>query len=195
MFGLAWSPRLLPQPTLIYWFPYWAFVAKHKGKGKRKFSLRKVRVRAAVAVGALAASTLISDVFSAAADGQYRAVSLDGQWSLEGNTAGNGPLICGVHFSDYTDAEAEEAIEAVTSISLGDKVAQERANRLVREICQFAGNDTDEVPNDGQSIKTKLNWAIPIGDSLRIFAYNEGNSQRDTGGVVTFNGIMWVKDY
>ncbi len=129
--------------------------------------------------------------FTGAADGTYRAVSAKLAWSLQNLAAGDGPLIVGYAHSDYTVTEIKEAIEAVLAISVGDLIAQEQANRLVRVV----GSLTDEAPqlNDGMPISTKLNWLIPIGKNVEIFAYNDGITMT-TGAVVNATGSLWVKD-
>ncbi len=101
----------------------------------------------------------------------------------------------GYAFGDYTVTEIKEALESTSSISIGNKVENERSRRWVRKIGTFAGLDTDEVLNDGKPIKTRLNWAIPIGTSVNMFCYNDSASQRSTGAFVKFNGTLFVKDY
>ncbi len=162
---------------------------------RRRFNLRLVRVNPFITVGALTSVTAVVGAQTGNADGQYRAVSCDQIWALRGNTAGNGPLTVGYAHSDFSVTEIKEAIEAAASISLGDQVAQERSNRKVRIIGTFTGEGTDEVLNDGKPIKTRLNWAIPIGKAVNIFAYSEDGTTRDTGGVIDATGKMWVKDY
>jgi len=100
----------------------------------------------------------------------------------------------GYAFSDYTVAEVKECLESQASIAPGGKIENERANRLVRIVGAFPGAAADEVLNDGKPIKTRLNWSIPIGDSVDIFAYNEGGSTLTTGGLIEADGDLWVKD-
>jgi len=133
----------------------------------------------------------LSTGLTAAADAEYRAISAIGSWDLVGLTAGDGPIVVGFAHSDYTDVEIEEAIEALTAISLGDKIAQEKANRLVRVVGVLSEGDT--ALNNGMPVKTRLNWAIPIGKFVDLFIYNDG-VQLTTGAAVNFNGDLWVKD-
>ncbi len=111
---------------------------------------------------------------------------------MVGLTAGDGPIIVGYAHSDFSVTEIKEAIEASASISVGDQVAQERANRKVRLVGQLT--DLVEELNDGKPVKTKLNWLIPIGKEVNIFAYNDGAALLTTGAVVSCSGDMWVKD-
>ncbi len=172
-----------------------AFMAKHKGKGRRRFTLRRVRTIPTMALSTLANVTAFVGAVSGSADGQYRAMSHSAVWSQSGATAGEGPITVGYAHSDYSVTEIKEALEIANSISLGDKVAQEKASRLVRIVGQFSAVGTDEVLNDGKPIKTRLNWAIPIGKAVNIFAYNESGAALSTGQVIQATGNLWVKDY
>ncbi len=161
-------------------------MAKHTSK-----ALRRVRVSTALPLLTTASKVALSVGLTAAADQHYRAISANGSWNVQDLTAGDGPVVVGFSHSDYTDGEIEEAIEALTAISQGDLVAQERANRLVRVV----GIVTDDDPtlNDGNPVKTRLNWAIPIGKFVDLFIYNDGVNFT-TGATVSFNGDLWVKD-
>ena len=110
-------------------------------------------------------------------------------------TADQGPILFGYAHSDYSVTEIKEAIEAAAAISVGDKVAQEKANRLVRLVGSFQPDDTGEqVFNDGKQVSTKLNWLIPIGKAVNMFAYNDDTTDLTTGGRVTSSGEMWIRD-
>ncbi len=172
-----------------------ALMAKH-GKGRRRYSLRRVRTIPQVALATLANVTVVVGAVTPTADGQYRAMSLSHTWSLKGLTAGEGPILVGYAHSDYSVTEIKEAIEIAASINIGDLISsREKADRLVRIVGSFAGNTTDETLNDGRPIKTRLNWAIPIGKAVNIFAYNDSGATLTTGAVVDCNGDLWVKDY
>ncbi len=97
----------------------------------------------------------------------------------------------GVAAGDYTAAEIEEAIEAVGSINLDDKVAQEQSNRLVRQI----GTVTDDITlfNDGKRLKVRLNWRVPIGSQPQIWAYNQGAVTLTTGSLINAQGVFNIK--
>ncbi len=172
-------------------------MAHRKGgyPAKGRYSLRPVQTTPTITVGALALSTAVTGTCYGNADGAYRIIALKGTWSLTTNTAGNGPLVVGFCHGDYTVTEIKEFIESTSSISIGNKILGEQANRLIRRVGVFNGLTTDESLNDGMPIKTRLNWAIPIGTNLNMFAYNDDASNRDTGSFVKFNGTGWVKDY
>lgn len=158
---------------------------------KRKFNLRRVRVTPGVALSTLGTVTAITVDVAGTADGAYRAVSVNGSWNLTGLTGGEGPITVGYAFSDYSVTEIKESLEAIASINLGDKIAQEKANRLVRVVGML--NEAQDELNDGKPLKTRLNWLIPIGKSVNVFAYNEG-AQLTTGASVNMTGDMWIKD-
>ncbi len=115
-------------------------------------------------------------------------------WIVSAGTAGEGPVTVGYAHSDYSITEIKECLEAFAAIDQGDKVAQERANRLVRTVgtVRFPGGAA--ALNDGKPIKTRLNWLINIGDSVNMFAFNEDIGVLTTGALLTASGDLWVKD-
>ncbi len=171
-----------------------AIVAKHGGRGKRQYNLRRVRVTPVIALSTLASGVVIVGVVAPNATQAYRAMSVKLLWALRDHTAGEGPLLFGYAHSDYAVTEIKECIEAQASIDTGDKVLMEQANRLVRLVGQFSGQATEEVVNDGRPLKTRLNWAINIGDNVNAFVYNESGAALTTGTVMNASGDMWVKD-
>ncbi len=170
-------------------------MAKKRGGSRRKFNLRRVRITPTLPLGTLAAATALTTGLTGNADGAYRCVSVKQTWSIREMTADQGPILFGYAHSDYSVAEIKEAIEAAAAISVGNKVAQEQANRLVRLVGSFQPDDTGEqIFNDGEPVSTKLNWLIPIGKEVNMFTYNDDTSDLTTGGRVTSSGEMWVKD-
>ncbi len=169
-------------------------LAKHygKGRGRRRYNLRRVRVSPELALTTLGTDTALIVDFATAADGTYRCMSINGAWAVSGMTAGEGPVTVGIAHGDYTVAEVKECLEQAGSISVGNKVAQEVANRLVR-VVGYAG-EAEPMLNEGRPIKTRLNWLIPIGSTISMFAFNEQTSALTTGSRLNFTGDMWVKD-
>ncbi len=168
-------------------------MAKKKPQRRRRsFNLRRVRISPVIVLSTLGANLAPSANAVGSADGAYRVVSMKTAWDLIGLTADDGPIVVGYAHSDYSDVEIEECIEASASISVGDKIAQEKANRLVRIVGTLQSAGGDEL-NDGKPITTKLNWLIPIGKTVDIFAYNDGQAMT-TGAVAKCTGDMWVKD-
>ncbi len=171
-------------------------MAHRKGgyPSKGRYSLRPVRFAAAVALLTTGNNVVVGNGLTGAADGPYRMITVIGTWALRGLTAGEGPITVGYAHSNYTVTEIKESIESGTAISIGLKVEQERANRLVRIVGTFPGNDTEEALNHGEPIKTRLNWAIPVGVEVDIFAYNDSGGTLTTGAQVEHTGKCWVKD-
>ncbi len=175
-------------------------MAKNHGRGRRRrsFNLRRVRVASGFAVGALAALDLIAGAIIPVATDPYRLMSTDLTYKITdlGSASDDGQEF-GLAHSDYSDAEIEECLESQASIDLGDKVAQEQANRLVRSIGTFTGDGLsggDKNVNDGLPIKTKLNWHMSTGDALRLWIRNGSGVIWTTGSAIVAQGKIWVKD-
>ncbi len=174
-----------------------ASMAKHGRRYPRKgrYSLRRVRISANSAIGALAALDVITNAVIAGAGDTYRLISVDCSYALIDSTVADDGQSFGLAHSDYTAAEIEECLEATTAIDLGDKVAQEKANRLVRMIGTFApGSDAGEQFNDGKRVKVRLNWKMSIGDTITLWIRNSSSTIYTTGALISMNGDLWLKD-
>ncbi len=169
-------------------------------KRRRKFNLRKVAMTPAMAVGALATLDVISAAGTSAPTAPVRIMSIDVAWAITDLGASIDDLFqFGVAHSDYTSAEIEECLEATASMDLGDKIAQERANRLVRSIGNITqdGNaslDSGLNFNSGRPMKTRLNWVLSTGDTLNVWVRNGSGTVYTTGAILTGIGHLWVKD-
>ena len=174
-------------------------MARHGRRGRRRpFNLRRVRVATTLAVGALAASSLTSGTMHTVVVDPLRVISTDLSFSIAdlGATIDDGQEI-GLAHSDYSSTEIEEALEAGGSIDRGNKLAAEKANRLVRSLGQLtetasAGAGLDW--NGGQPKKIKLNWHLGTGDSIVMWIRNGSGVVYTTGALLTVIGNMWVKD-
>ncbi len=104
----------------------------------------------------------------------------------------------GVSHSDYQANEIEECLEASGALDLGNKLAQEQSNRLVRSIGVMTGSGASTGGsrefNDGKPLKTKLNWRMSTGDSLNIWVRNGSGTVWTTGAVLVVQRKMWIKD-
>ncbi len=132
-------------------------------------------------MGTLASGVLVSDTWDEVARERTLISSIVCTWSIDNLTSPQGPFIFGVAHSDYTDAEIQEVIDASGSWDPGDKIAQERAKRLVRKIGEFSSDaeasQADDVDfNDGVPKKTKLNWMLQTGDTLKMWIMNRSAS-------------------
>ncbi len=167
------------------------FLAKHP-KRRRRYNLRRVRVTPELALLTLASDTALVVSMTGVATSSYRAMSLKGTWAVTNLATDEGPITVGFCHSDYTVAEIKESIESFAAIDQGNKIAQERAGRLIRIVGQLGAGITNL--NEGRPIKTRLNWLITIGAEVKPFVYNEDPAALATGAVVHFTGDMWVKD-
>ncbi len=160
------------------------------GRGRQSMSgYVKGRIDDSLALGTLAAKTLVSSTLGSVMSESGRISSADLTWSMNDfvDAVGDGPIFVGVAHSDYSDAEIEASIEASSSWDRGDKIQRELAQRLVRTIGSFSTTGVTlsvDVLNDGRPIKTKLNWGLTTGDTLKIWAYNAGSSALGTGASV-----------
>ncbi len=151
----------------------------------------------------LASKTLLSNQFDENVTEKTLLSSIQCTWSLDNITVPQGPILFGIAHSDYTDPEIEEVIEATESWNLGNKVAQEVGRRLVRQIGVFVvdvGNPsvtTQDIQfNEGKPVKTRLNWSLQTGATLRHWAYNiSASALSNTSPVMRCNGKanLWQK--
>ncbi len=145
-------------------------------------------VNETLSLGTLAATTLVGVDFDEVVNGRTLVSSIVAAYSLADvvAAANRGPILVGIAHGDYTDAEIEEVIELTQSWNEGDKVAQEVAKRLVRRIGVFSDTleaEDTEVLNDGKPIKTKLNWILNDGETLRLWGYNTGTAALAAGAI------------
>ncbi len=160
----------------------------------RSYRLRRVRITPSLGLSTLATLTALTVAVTPAASSTYRCISIDTVWGSVGVVQTGGPFTVGYAHSDYSVGEIKEAIEASAAIDVGNKVAMEQANRLVRIVGTMAFQSADEQAlNDGRPIKTRLNWLMSIGQSVNAFVYNEG-TVAVTGATLKLTGNMWVKD-
>ncbi len=131
--------------------------------------------------GTLAGQTLVSGANTQTVVDSMRVSSIKCVYTLSNVTPGTsiGPMVFGVAHSDYTDAEIEGFVESAASWDVGDKTAQEVRRRFVCQIGVFdvTGDATTVARmNDGKPVRTKLNWLLAEGDTLRFWVYNSGAS-------------------
>ncbi len=136
-----------------------------------------------LSLGTLAAVTLVGQDFDEVLAERSILTSLVATWAMQEFTpiAGVGPITVGIAHSDYTDVEIEQFIENTGSWNPASKVqSKEIGSRLIRKVGTFfprgtgASNQPDPL-NDGRPIKTKLNWTLITGSTLKVWAYNEGS--------------------
>ncbi len=138
-----------------------------------------------LALGTLASKTLVGDTWDESPEEKTLISSIEVSWSLDQLTHPQGPILFGIAHSDYSDAEIEEVIENLGSWDAGSKVEQEIAKRLVRVLGTFVseGDGTavgDVRFNDGLPLKTKLNWILNTGDTIKMWGYNVSGTPLST---------------
>ncbi len=158
-----------------------------------------VRVQGGASIGALAAADVVAGIMTTGGTSPYRLTSIDVNWSITNLAATvDDNFEFGVAHSDYDAAEIEECLESQASIDFGDKVAAERANRLVRSIGVITSGvatlDQGIQFNDGRPVKTRLNWKMSTGDFLDVWVRNGSGAVWTTGSSISFIGKMWVRD-
>lgn len=169
--------------------PRMAKTARRKGA---RGIWRRPYVSLTLALGALASKDVVLGTLSNAVDEKVRWTSIDANYSLGDTiTAGEGPVAFGVSHPDYTAAEVEEAIEAFGAVTLADKVANEKANRLVRLIGILSA--AEPTFREGQIVKTRLNWMLATAEQPAFWAYNLSANVLTTGMNVNVAGWLNLK--
>ncbi len=139
-------------------------------------------IKETFALGTLAGQALVSGTVSDTLGEVSTITSIVCRYSMRSYTPADddGPILVGFAHADYSDAEIEEVIEIADSWNRANKIDLERSRRLVRQVGVFAPSANDplapQVLNDGKPIKTKLNWTMQSGQTLKFWAYNLGSS-------------------
>jgi len=137
-------------------------------------------------LGTLNSKVVVSAALDQTVNERTLATSMVAIHAMINFTAGaaDGPILVGIAHSDYSSAEIEAWIENQGSWDEGNLIGQEVGNRKIRKIGIFEVVDLAitgaTVLNDGKPIKTKLNWILNQGTTLRQWAYNLGTSALDT---------------
>ncbi len=151
-----------------------------KGRARRKMGRYiKGNIDLDFALGTLAAQDVVVSAIQDTVNERSLISSIVCTYSMSGYTVVDnaGPIMVGVAHSDYSDAEIEAWIENALSWDEGDLAAQEVAGRKIRKIGTIPVVTTLAASplNDGKPIKTKLNWVVNQGQSLKFWAYNHGS--------------------
>ncbi len=154
------------------------------------FPLKVVKT---LALGALASNDLIGSLLSTVANEALYLISADLTWATEEHAGDIGPISVGVAHSDYSDAEVEQWIESVGSWDRADQVAREQSRRKCRQAGTFAGELSNEILNDGKSIRTKLGWICQEDETLRIWGFNQNDAALVAGTLVKVIGTIWAR--
>ncbi len=148
----------------------------------------------------LGADTLISGTVASVMTESGRVSSVSLTWSLTDlvDAAGDGPIVVGLAHSDYSDAEISAVLTSAVTWDRGNKIGEEIAGRLVRTVGVFDSTGVAlsiDTLNDGRPIKTKLNWGLNTGATLKFWAFNQGDSALGTGAQLQVLGHanLWLK--
>ncbi len=166
------------------------FAAKRR---RRKGKLIYLQCNISNSVASLAAGDVVATLQANTVIDRVFAVWAKGVWSLQANTAGDGPLMVGLAHGDYTAAEIEECLEAGGSWNQSDKIAMEQAKRFVRRTGVFDGLLTSEKLMDGAPVYQKLGFMIEDGETIQSWARNQDADTRQAAGSVNWNGIIAVR--
>ena len=164
---------------------------KGRARRKRDPNFAVINVVAAISVGALSNDAIASAALTGVVDDHYE-ISADLQWSIRDHTAGEGPIQVGVTSGDLTQAEVLEAL-AASPTGRSDRIAKERSSRPVRRVGFFAGLNTEEVLNDGKSIRTRTKWPADDTDALSAWAVNRSGATLTTGTILTVVGNVYIR--
>ncbi len=150
----------------------------------------------------LAANTLVGSNIAQVTVDTCRISSIKCSYSLNNLTPlqNMGPIIVGVAHSDYTDAEVEQWLETAGSWDRGNTSAREQRSRMVRQIGRFSigpdGSAADaHVLNGGRPIKTKLNWLLTEGQTVKFWAFNAGsvaNATTNPNFEIQGSANLWI---
>ncbi len=87
-------------------------------------------------------------------------------------------MMVGLSHSDYSVAEVEGYLEDTGGWDQGNLIqSREIARRWVKQVGIFptpADLLSAVVLNDGKPIKTRLNWQLRTGQTVDLWAYNQG---------------------
>lgn len=162
-------------------------MAKHKYDGYRKLPVDETMALATTGSDAVVASD-----FDSTFDEPNRVLSVVLTWAVKALTSGETPLVVGISMGDYTAAEIEEALEAQNSWASSNLVGNEQARRFIRTVGVIAGVNADISLADGRTIKTRLNWRVPGGQTLKVWLWNKSGATLTTGAFLEVQGHAHV---
>ncbi len=147
---------------------------------------------ASITLGTLAAGGVIAtDIFGTVLGEDLFVLSIDGLWSSQGHTSGEGPIHVGFAHDDYTGPEIAENLGAELT-DPDDKIAQERSRRLVRKSGVFMQDAaTPQTLNHGTSIRNKLKFSVGDGHNVSAWALNNSGATLTTGTVIRIVGTLY----
>jgi len=170
-----------------------AMAANRRRRRRWNPNNRVVAIAVETGLSTLVDQGVLKAALTVSADEEYRAISLKCSWSIRDVTAGQGPVHFGVAYGDYDATEIKEYLEATQMMVRGNKIATEQGNRQIRRIGTFSNGGTEEVLNDGKAVHTKLNWHIPSGRTLTVWAQQQSGAPLTTGQLIVTHGTMFMR--
>lgn len=166
-------------------------MAKHSRR-RKSVTLIKANIDAAIALATLADNTGILVATDTVVSRAF-ILSVEGMYSIEAQTSGEGPITLYLAHSDYTLAEIEEYIELQTGWDGGDMVSKEISRRKIRQVGYFSGQLVSETINDGRPKKTALKFVLNPAQGLNLCVYNNSGGALAGGATVRLQGHAWIK--
>ncbi len=159
-----------------------------KGKGRSRY--QAIPFGSGLTLGTLGNGTVLtSQALDAAMAENYFCTSVDLQYSIFGATPTEGPIEVGINHDDYSVTEIAEALDAEV-VDPGNKIAMERARRLVHSHAKFPVALANESLNNGLEKRYTVKWMIQQGHQLGVWARNKSGTALTTGAIISITGVM-----
>lgn len=175
------------------------------GKSYRRFTkrrgfLRKTKLthlpfHSNLALISLVNNTVIkADLFGTQFAEDFWILSVTGVWTIEDNTATEGPIYVGLTHNDLTIGEVLECLDSEL-VDPSDIIQRERSRRPVRTVGAFPGLATHESLNHGDKVRAPVKFLINDGHMLAMYAVNRSGANLTGSAVVVLDGIItgrWI---
>ncbi len=166
-------------------------MAKHPKRGRKPLLVARfleTQIVAAIVNNGIESSTMVD-----ASDQETFLISMDVNMSLGTHVAGEGPLFVGVAHGDYSEAEILEWFSQSAGLTTANLIAREQSKRLIREIGVFSGVGTEEVMNDGKTIRVPLKFRLQDGIGLTLFTVNLSGATLTANAQINAVGKIFAK--
>ncbi len=166
-------------------------MARHRRRQRRptNTSFQALPVNGVLSLGTLANATALAGALTVITD-DFWFQSGDLSWTLDGMTAGEGPIYVGLSNGDLSVSEIKESINAIPT-SRSDIINRERARRPIRRVGQFSVVDTGEKLFDGRTERQTIKMYVAEATQLNFFAFNQSGASLTTGGVLSVYGTLY----
>ncbi len=172
-----------------------ALAKRGRGKKRAMSGYRKLPFQLTQSIGAITSDEFGGFNLPDAVSEKTWVSSVRASYGIHNFTVGEGPVLCYVAHSDYSDAEVAEYINSTSGWDTGNLIAREQASRKVRLIGNFQLTDQgEEVLVEGRAIHTKVGWMLETGATLQFGLFASGGTLT-TGGTLTVTGFAngWAR--